>query len=183
MARNIEIKAKLPSIEATEALAAGLATAGPERIEQDDTFFRCARGRLKLRRFNAEQGELIFYRRPDQPGPKTSYYRRSATAEPDALRQLLAEAHGIVGRVIKQRTLYLAGRTRIHIDRVQGLGDYLELEVVLASDEDEAGGIAEAQALMARLGITAAQLIDDAYVDQLAAFRDAGAQNPATTEP
>lgn len=174
MARNIEIKARLTSLDETEALAAAIADEGPARIDQDDTFFACANGRLKLRRFHATAGELIFYQRADQLGPKTSYYLRSVTREPDVLRQVLAEAHGVIGRVIKHRRFYLVGRTRIHLDRVQDLGDYLELEVVLADGEDEAAGVAEAETLMARLGIARAQLIDDAYVDQLRARADGG---------
>jgi len=168
LARNVEIKARVEDLAALEALAAALADQGPIAIAQDDTFFHCAHGRLKLRRFAATQGELIFYRRADALGPKESFYLRTPTAEPDALRDLLAAAHGISGRVIKQRTLYLAGRTRIHLDRVQGLGSFMELEVVLADDEPTAAGLQEAQALMARLGIAPGQLVEGAYADLLA---------------
>jgi len=169
MARNIEIKARLHNLPDTLALALPLADRPPELIEQDDTFFNTARGRLKLRTFADGSGELIYYERPDQPGPKTSFYVRSPTASPDSLREALTLAHGQIGRVRKQRTLLLAGRTRIHLDRVQGLGDFLELEVVLADSEPESGGIAEAHALMARLGVGAGQLIEGAYLDQLKA--------------
>ena len=67
----------------------------------------------------------------------------------------------------KLRTLYLAGRTRVHLDRVEALGDFLELEVVLAEDEGLEHGVAEAHALLARLGIPASDLIEGAYVDLL----------------
>ena len=92
-----------------------------------------------------------------------------ATAEPAALRALLAQAHGTVGRVRKARTLFLVGRTRVHLDTVDGLGTFMELEVVLADGEPEADGLAEAQALMARLGIGAEALCEGAYLDLLAA--------------
>ena len=69
----------------------------------------------------------------------------------------------------KHRTLYLVGRTRVHLDRVEGLGDFLELEVVLGEDESAAEGEAEAWALMARLEISPRQLVETAYVDLLAA--------------
>jgi len=62
MARNIEIKAHIESVEALAARAAAIASAGPIEIDQDDTFFRCEAGRLKLRAFSNESGELIFYR-------------------------------------------------------------------------------------------------------------------------
>jgi predicted adenylyl cyclase CyaB len=111
---------------------------------------------------------LIFYRRSDQRGPKESFYLRSPTSEPDTLRELLTLAYGMTGRVQKQRTLFLAGRTRMHLDRVSGLGNFLELEVVLEDDEASETGIGEAYELMARLGVDPAQLVDGAYVDLLA---------------
>jgi adenylate cyclase class IV len=167
MPRNIEIKARLASIEDITPKAASIATSGPMLIAQDDTFFHCPNGRLKLRSFSPEQGELIFYQRANQQGPKESFYVRSPTNTPDSLREALTLAYGQSGRVIKQRTLYLAGRTRIHLDRVQGLGDFLELEVVLAENESSENGTREAHTLMAQLGIEASQLIETAYVDLL----------------
>ena len=168
MARNIEIKARLADRATVEAAAAALADGPGERIRQDDTFFVCANGRLKLREFAAGRGELIFYQRPDAAGPKASRYDIAATDEPDGLRRVLEQALGAAGRVRKERTLYLIGRTRVHLDRVEGLGDFLELEVVLAEGEAEAAGLAEARRLMAALGVDETALIAGAYVDLLA---------------
>ena len=168
MARNIEIKARATDPVALTARAASLATQGPVEIEQDDTFFRCDAGRLKLRTFADRSGELIFYRRTDQAGPKESFYVRSPAASPDSLREALELAYGVVGRVIKHRTLFLVGRTRVHLDSVEGLGNFLELEVVLADDEPAERGIEEARALMTSLGVEPGRLIEDAYVDMLA---------------
>ena len=168
MARNIEIKARIPSVQALVPGAVVLATEGPIDILQDDTFFHCANGRLKLRAFSPTSGELIFYRRPDQQGPKESFYLRSPTTEPDTLRESLTLAYGQSGRVRKHRTLFLAGRTRIHLDRVEGLGDFLELEVVLQDGEASEVGVREAHEMMAALGVETAQLIEGAYVDLLA---------------
>ncbi len=167
MPRNVEIKARITSVDALVPLAAAIATEGPTLIAQDDTFFRCDTGRLKLRAFSAAKGELIYYRRANEQGPKESFYVLSPTDSPDTLRECLSLAHGQVGRVIKQRTLYLVGRTRVHLDRVQGLGDFLELEVVLADGETVEAGVQEAHALMAQLGVAPEQLIDTAYVDLL----------------
>lgn len=168
MPRNIEIKARIDSVELLAARAAVLADSGPVEIQQDDTFFHCDRGRLKLRMFSPDAGELIFYRRADQTGPKESFYVRSPTASPATLREALALAWGQSGRVRKRRLLFMAGRTRIHLDRVEGLGDFLELEVVLRDDETAANGEQEAHALMARLGVAQEQLIAGAYVDLMA---------------
>lgn len=169
MARNIEIKARIESVEALWPKAAAIADEGPISISQDDTFFTCPNGRMKLRAFSAENGELIFYRRADQQGPKESFYVRSPTASPDSLREAMSLAYGQVGRVQKKRTLFMVGRTRVHLDDVLYLGHFLELEVVLAEGESAEMGIAEAHRLMAVLGVDPAQLIDRAYVDLLAA--------------
>jgi predicted adenylyl cyclase CyaB len=168
MARNIEIKARIPHVSALYERAITLATEGPTEILQDDTFFACPSGRLKLRAFSNTEGELIFYRRSDEHGPKESFYVRTPTATPDSLRETLTLAYGVVGRVRKHRTLFLAGRTRIHLDVVEDLGDFLELEVVLRDEEPIEAGVHEAQGLMQQLGVDPAQLIDRAYVDLLA---------------
>ena len=171
MPRNIEIKAHIPSVEAIARSAAEIADQGPFELEQDDTFFPCESGRLKLRAFSNGSGELIYYRRPDQPGPKESFYLLSPTSAPDTLRQTLSLAYGQAGRVRKHRTLFLIGRTRVHLDIVEDLGHFLELEVVLDDGEPAEHGIREAQELMSKLGVEPSQLIEGAYVDLLAQKR------------
>jgi len=168
MARNVEIKVRIESVESVFSKAAELADEGPVEIIQDDTFFPCENGRLKLRAFSEDEGELIFYRRSRRKGPKESFYIVSPTGSPDTLRESLSLAYGTAGRVCKNRTLLLAGRTRIHLDRVEGLGDFLELEVVLEEGEPVESGEAEARDLMEKLGIRPDQLIECAYVDLLA---------------
>jgi predicted adenylyl cyclase CyaB len=168
MPRNIEIKARIASIEELLPRVARLADRGPEHIEQDDTFFACANGRLKLRTQPGCAGELIYYRRDDESGPKQSFYLRSAVTTPDILRESLSMAYGEAGRLRKHRVLFHRGRTRIHLDRVAGLGDFLELEVVLADDEDPDAGMREARDLLARFGIDEEQLVAGAYVDLIA---------------
>jgi len=165
--RNVEIKARIASVEAIAPRVAALADRGPIEIEQDDTFFVCERGRLKLRALSPSEGQLIFYRRADQTGPKESRFVISPTGSPDTLREALTMAYGAAGRVRKHRTLYLVGRTRVHLDRVGGLGDFLELEVVLAAGESADAGVKEARGLMSALGLRDDQLIEGAYVDLL----------------
>lgn len=167
MARNVEIKARILDFETLRCHVAALTNAAPTEISQDDTFFRCDAGRLKLRAFSAGEGELIFYRRTDTTGPSESFYLRADTSTPALLRDCLTMAYGQAGRVRKQRWLYLLGRTRIHLDRVEGLGDFLELEVVLNDHESTEVGVAEAKALMGKLNVDPEQLIDVAYVDLL----------------
>ena len=167
MARNVEIKARIESVETVAPRVAALADQGPIEIVQDDTFFACEGGRLKLRAFSSGEGQLIFYRRPDQAGPKESFFVISPTPAPDTLREALSLAYGPAGRVRKHRTLYLIGRTRVHLDRVENLGHFLELEVVLSEGEPSEPGVVEAHRIMAALAIAPDQLVEGAYVDLL----------------
>jgi predicted adenylyl cyclase CyaB len=175
MPRNIEIKARVADIEALMAKVTAIADRGPIEIIQDDTFFACDAGRLKLRIPAAGEGELIFYRRNNQTGPKESFYVRAPTSAPEKLREALSLAYGQVGRVHKHRTLFFAGRTRVHLDRVHALGNFLELEVVLGEHESVDAGVSEAHELMARLCVEPSQLIEGAYVDLLAGAGDSPA--------
>ena len=168
VARNIEIKARIAAVAALAPRAARLADTGPVFLEQDDTFFACARGRLKLRDQFAAGAELIFYQRADESGPKESFYVRLPVADPQAMRALLELANGQTGRVRKRRMLFLVGRTRIHLDAVEGLGEFLELEVVLREGESAQEGVLEARRIMSELGVEPQQLIQGAYVDHLA---------------
>lgn len=167
MALNIEIKARVADLQAVARAAERMGAQGPTEIIQDDSFFPCPNGRLKLRGFTDGTGELIFYRRADQAGPKESFYLRSHTTQPEVLRESLVLAYGSAGRVRKKRLLYLHGRTRIHLDEVQGLGGFVELEVVLREGDAPEDGVREAHALMEGLSIDATQLIEGAYVDLL----------------
>ena len=168
MSRNVEIKARAPQPNRLLDAAIDVADRGPTVFAQDDTFFACPNGRLKLRTFAGDEGQLIFYRRDDASGPKLSEYVIASTHEPDALRAALTLAYGTVGRVRKTRTLFLAGQTRIHLDDVEGLGHFVELEVVLADRQTIDEGQAIAAALMAQLGIEPGHLLQRAYVDLLA---------------
>lgn len=167
--RNVELKARVADPAALRARAAALATGPPVITGQRDTFFSVARGRLKLRRFDDGTGELIFYERDDTTGPKTSRYSKSSCADAAGMEAVLARALGVRGVVEKRRELFLAGRTRIHLDDVRGLGHFLELEVVLAEGEAVVAGEREARELLARLGVDASALVAPAYIDLLGA--------------
>lgn len=169
MPTNIEIKARVGSLEKLRPLVASLADAEPEHVVQDDTFFSCPNGRLKLRVLRDGHGVLIYYRRADEPGPKPSFYVHSETSDPEGLRAVLTEAHGEVGRVRKHRTVFQIGQTRVHLDRVAGLGEFLELEVTVGDMLEPDAAVSEAHTLLAALGIENSALVSGAYVDLLSA--------------
>lgn len=167
MAKNIEIKAYASDFAAQSKLAAALSFQAVEVLKQVDTFFRVDAGRLKLREFPSSTAQLIFYQRNNESGPKLSEYHISECNEPESLKEVMDKAYGIVATVSKTRHLYLLGQTRIHFDVVDGLGEFIELEVVLRENDSIADGEAEAKLLMKQLDILPHNLIDKAYVDLL----------------
>ncbi len=169
MPRNVEIKARVRDMNAVRARAAALSDAPAVVLEQEDTFFNVPDGRLKLRVFPDGKGELIAYRRPNSVGPKTSEYFVYRTPHFGALKELLTVALGVRGVVRKRRLLYLVGATRIHLDDVEGLGAFLELEVVLAEGQSDVEGESTARHLLAELGIRDADRVAPAYIDLLEA--------------
>ncbi len=167
MPHNVEIKARVENPRSFLAIAVVLADKPQELIFQKDTFFNVPKGRLKLRDFGDGTGELIRYHRPDRPGPKISDYAISPTDDPVGLAGILEQSLSVIGVVSKKRTLLLCGRTRIHLDEVENLGWYMELEVVLTQGEDPAAGEKETCRLMQKLGIGQDDLVEGAYLDLL----------------
>lgn len=165
MPANIEIKARVRNFDELKKRAASLSDSPVEIISQEDTFFNVPHGRLKLRVLAPDRGQLIFYQRLDQGGPKRSDYHLAETPNPDSLKRVLELAYGIRGVVKKTRYLYLAGQTRIHVDDLEGLGQFMELEVVLREGQRDAEGQAIAEGLMASLGVERADLLEGAYMD------------------
>lgn len=173
MARNVEVKARLSAgnAAAVRQMALARATDPSEDIRQTDTFFNVPDGRLKLRVFGDGRAELIAYRRPDQAGPKLSSYVRAPCADAASTLAALGAALGVRGVVEKRRVVVHVGQSRLHFDEVSGLGQFLEIEVVLREDQLPAEGERIARGLMEMLGIEPADLIDGAYIDLLAGAR------------
>ena len=171
MAQNVEIKAQIePSeFDSLRKRAASIATDGPIELVQTDTFFNCPNGRLKLRTFVDSTAELIAYMRPDEEGPKTSDYVRSV-CDGKTMLDALTRSLGVIGGVKKQREVFLVNQTRIHLDRVDGLGTFLELEVVLEQSFGPNAvekGEQIANEILSKLEVDKSCLISGAYLDLL----------------
>jgi predicted adenylyl cyclase CyaB len=167
MPRNIEIKARTDDRSALLRAVEAVADRGPYELHQTDTFFRCAEGRLTLREFGDSPGELISYQRADGAGPRESVYFVAPVPEPETTRRILSVSNGVLGVVKKRRLLYLVGQTRVHLDEVQGLGDFVELEVVLREGQSIDEGVVVANNLMRVLDIDPGRLIRQTYFDLL----------------
>ena len=114
------------------------------------------------------QAELIYYERSSVSGPKESRYIVQPTSDAEGLCAVLSAALAVRGVVRKRRTLCLIGQTRVHLDEVEGLGQFVELEVVLHPQQSVGEGRAIARQLIAELCISPDQLVEKAYVDLLA---------------
>jgi predicted adenylyl cyclase CyaB len=167
MPRNIEIKAHARNFDEIRRCAEALSDTPCEAIPQEDIFFPVEKGRLKLRILAPDRGQLIYYNRPDESGPKRSEYRFAETSDPEGLKEILTQAYGMRGSVKKTRYLYLVGQTRVHLDDVENLGKFMELEVVMHPEQSDAEGEKIAGDLMHQLGIAPADLVEGAYMDLL----------------
>ena len=165
---NIEIKARARNFDRVIQLAEKISDTEVELLCQEDTFFNTPAGRLKLRVFGPQVGELIYYVREDSKEAKRSDYLITKTADPVGLKEALSFALGVRGVVRKRRLLYKSGPTRIHLDDVEGLGHFLELEYVMTAGEDFEQATKAVQELMYRLEISDEDLMSHAYIDLLA---------------
>ena len=136
---------------------------------QTDTYFRVPRGRLKLREGTIENA-LIAYERPDEPSARACDVRLTELT-PDAaraLRELLEAALSVRVRVRKRREIYFADNVKLHLDQVDGLGTFVEIEAQSRGGVPEpARLLAQAREWRARLGIEDADLEPRSYSDLL----------------
>lgn len=102
-------------------------------LNQIDTYFNTKKGRLKTREINNNNFELIYYQRPDTSKSKISNYHVISLSKKDCetLKNTLRDTNGLKVIVKKERNLWIHKNTRIHIDKVNKLGNFLELETVI----------------------------------------------------
>jgi predicted adenylyl cyclase CyaB len=182
MATNIEIKARVRDVKRFRKLVEKISDTGETIIKQEDVFFRSPRGRLKLRVLSPSRGQLIYYERPDTDGPRPSDYFIFETSEPHSLLEVLRKTMDVRGRVRKTRSLYTVGATRIHLDEVDDLGTFAELEVVLKPRQSPKEGARTANSVMKAIGIHKSDLVSSAYIDLLEARSEAGSHRPRTAQ-
>ena len=167
--RNVEIKATDPDPERSLAVVRELGAEDRGVITQRDTYFRVPAGRLKLREEHPGAAHLIQYERSDAPAARESRYRLVPVPDPDALRAALDAALGTLVVVEKERHLLLWEGVRIHLDRVRGLGSFLELEGVAAPGSDLGAERARVGRLSDALGLSEDRRLAGSYSDTLLA--------------
>ncbi len=146
--KNVEIKAKANNSERQRRLVEELAHSRPRLFYQEGTFLNCSVGRLKLRPIPNGAGELIYYEREDWVEPTKSEYVLYPTNDPndpETLKAALSNALGVRAVVSKNRRVFVVGRTRTHLDEVEGPGYFIELEVMLRPGESQENGVEVAE--------------------------------------
>jgi len=164
--RNVELKATDPDPERSLEICLGLGAEDHGVLVQRDTYFRVRDGRLKLREETPGGAALIQYHRADAAEARESRYRIAPVQDATALREALDAALGTLVVVDKERRLLLWEGVRIHLDRVHGLGSFLELEGVAPADSDLAAERGKVARLSEALGLEG-QVLEDSYSDRL----------------
>ena len=134
---NLELKARVRSL-AWAKKNAGTFARFISTLTQTDTYYHVPEGRLKLRAFSRNKGELIVYKRNEGKGDRYSSYELSGTSSPATLHRVLQRALGMDVRVQKTRLLYRYKNARIHIDAVRSLGAFVEFEVMITHGQRQA---------------------------------------------
>jgi predicted adenylyl cyclase CyaB len=177
---NLEFKARRRDFEKIHLVLARYNISLAAALRQSDTYFRVSNGRLKLREIDGETAQLIFYQRPEGAEVKRSDYIIAPITSAAALGEVLGAACGISAVVKKIRELYLLPRqfgayrgkaapdlVRLHLDTVEGLGHFLEIEVILQEGESPALAKQEAKFWLREFGIASEDLLPGSYADLL----------------
>lgn len=164
---NIEIKARCVGTKRIREILKSLNARFIGTDHQIDTYFNIPKGRLKLRQGNIENS-LIYYQRVDSAAPKQSDIVIFKTQPNSGLKDILTKALGVKVVVDKRRKIYFIDNVKFHIDTVEGLGKFVEIEAI-----DEKGDIGKEKLLeqcqhyLNTFGIKESDLIPNSYSDLL----------------
>lgn len=166
----VEIKARTTRTAAQRKLLIAKGATFKGTDHQVDHYFNVPEGRLKLRSGNIEHS-LIFYRRNNQAGPKDSSVALTiieSQALADSFATTLGQALGVWVKVDKQREIYFIDNVKFHLDEVEGLGTFIEIEAIGESADEREALLGQCQSYMAYLGVQEGELIENSYSDLLA---------------
>jgi len=168
--RNLELKVRVPDLAGVRSACRKIATPAAV-MEQVDTYFHAPRGRLKLRESVGVstpcEAVLIAYDRPDRSDVRASDYHLVAVSDAAGLKSALSAALGVRGVVRKRREVHMYHNVRIHLDGVEGLGTFVELEAVISPEADERVSLGRLDELCGRIGLCRGDAIAGSYADLL----------------
>jgi adenylate cyclase, class 2 len=164
---NIEIKARCNDAEAVRNYLVQNNADYRGTDFQTDTYFAVANGRLKLREGNIENN-LIYYERSNESGPKSSHFQLVKVEDAAGLKAVLRKSNGIKQVVKKKREIYYIDNVKFHIDEVEGLGNFMEIEagnILVNKTKEELQE--QCNFYMAQFGIKEEDFIAVSYSDML----------------
>ena len=167
MPRNLEVKARIAALQDAEQIARSINANPAGYLYQIDTYFNVQRGRLKLREINRDHAELIYYSRNELSKCRESDYEVFTSPNISVLKKFLESSLGIRAIVRKQRKLYMYQSTRIHLDEVEQLGSFLELESPIEQSAEAAQKVVDF--LLKEFGVRESDYILSSYVDLIMA--------------
>jgi adenylate cyclase, class 2 len=166
---NFEFKARHENIREAERILLEMKPRFVGEDHQVDTYFNVPNGRLKLREGTIEQS-LIFYERTNTAGAKQSNVTLYNHQPDAALKLALTQAVGVKTVVDKKRKIYFIDNVKFHFDKVEGLGEFLEVEAI---DNDGSIGIEklkeQCRYYQQLLGVQDNDFIAESYSDLLLA--------------
>ena len=166
MKRNVEFKAELrdPNLATSIALALGARHVGT--LEQTDTYYKVARGRLKKRETVGDETEWIHYHRPDTAGTRISEF--TLYGDEEAMERFGKADMPVWVVVKKHRELFILDNVRIHLDAVETLGNFLEFEALVRPGRGKVKCGEAVQRLRAEFSHVLGEAIATSYCDLIA---------------
>jgi len=162
---NYEFKAGLKHDAGVRAALKKLRARYIGTDHQVDTYFVVPAGRLKIREGRIENA-LIFYFRSSAPRARRSTIELMRLPRRNSLRAILSAALGVLAVVDKRREIYFVGNVKVHLDRVHGLGKFVEVEAITRG-----GGIRkarrQAREFQKLFGVAAADIVPHSYSDMV----------------
>ena len=163
---NIEIKARCYNQEEIREILKSKGAEFKGIDNQIDTYFNVNNGRLKLRVGNIENS-LIYYNRANKSGPKQSNVTLFKYDKKSSLKGLLVNSLGVLVVVDKQREIYFIDNVKFHLDKVEHLGNFVEIEAISNKYMGKEKLLKQCNEYMELFNIDKKDLIAESYSDML----------------
>ena len=160
---NFEFKARLRDAARVRAVLKSQRARFLGTDHQVDTYFRVSQGRLKIRAGRLENA-LICYQRTDAAHARRSAVELMLLPRRNSVCDILTRALGVLVVVDKRREIYFVGNVKIHLDRVRGLGTFVEVEAMTRTG-DVRKVRAQAERFQKLFAIPPADIVPQSYSD------------------
>jgi len=165
---NIELKARCVNISNVRNILISLNAFFKGEDHQTDTYFNIQNGRLKIREGTIENC-LVYYERPNYLKPMKCCYD-IIKFEPndktlESIKKILISSLGIKVIIEKKREIYFIGNVKFHLDSVNNLGNFLEIEAIGSEFDNEESLSGQCNEYILQLGIKEEDMIGLSYSD------------------